>query len=161
MTRLVIGIDAGLTGALAVVEGGVYRSVHDLPTMAAGAKLGSIRSQVNAAGLAYLLRNLTDGNRDEALVVLEGLAGYVDHKAAIFSMGNSFGCVRGVVATLGLPLQIVRPQDWKRHHGLSRDKEQARRRAIELCPEAPLARKKDHNRAEAILIALYGWEALR
>lgn len=161
MTFLVIGIDAGLTGALAVIDNGDYAGVEDLPTMAAGERLGSIRTQINAAGLAELLRSRVDDRRDEVMVVLEGLAGYVNHKAAIFSMGNSFGCVRGVVATLGLPLVIVRPQDWKRHYGLKRDKEQARRKAIELYPSAPLGLKKHHNRAEAILIARYAWEALR
>jgi crossover junction endodeoxyribonuclease RuvC len=161
VTLLVIGIDAGLTGAVAHLQPSAAH-VEDLPTMAAGDKLGSIKTQVNPAALALQLRQITAGHdRGDVLVVTEGLTGYVDHKAAIFSMGNSFGCIRGVVATLGLPLEIVRPQDWKKHFGLPRDKEHARRKAIELYPEAPLSRVKDHNRAEALLIARYGWDALR
>lgn len=160
MTMQVIGIDAGLTGAVAYINPS-GSGVADIPTMAAGDKLGSIRTQINPAELASLLRNLTLAQRDETLVVVEGLTGYVDHKAAIFSMGNSFGCVRGVVATLGLSLEIVRPQDWKKHFKLPREKEHARRKAIELYPGAPLGRVKDHNRAEALLIARYGWDVLR
>lgn len=161
MTMIVIGIDAGLTGAVAHILPNEAH-VDDLPTMAAGAALGSIKSQINPAALANMLRAYTASyDRNDCLVVTEGLSGYIDHKAAIFSMGNSFGCIRGVVATLGLPLQTVRPQDWKKHFGLARDKEHARRKAIELYPEAPLSRKKDHNRAESLLLARYGWEVLR
>lgn len=160
MTQIVIGIDAGLTGACARVSNGKYE-VWDLPVMATGQSLGSIRNQVSAAGLAQLLRRITDGQRDETIVVTEGLSGYIEHKAAIFSMGNSFGCVRGVVGAVGLPLHVVRPQDWKKHFNLPREKEHARALAISLYPEAPLARVKDHNRAEALLLSRYGWEVLR
>ena len=61
----------------------------------------------------------------------------------------------------GFPLHVVRPQDWKRYFSLPKEKEHARALAISYYPQAPLARVKDHNRAEALLIARYGWERLR
>ena len=161
MTTHVIGIDPGLYGAVALLGPPAHPLVLDMPTMKAGTERYAVQTQVNPAALADMLRRLTDGIRDETIVVMERVDGYIDNKAACFSMGNSFGCVRGVVATLGLPLHIVRAQDWKKHYSLKRDKELSRRRAIELYPMAPLDKIKHHNRAEAILIARYGWEELR
>jgi len=159
--RLVIGIDPGITGAVGWMTA-AEAHVDDMPTMAAGEARGSIRRQVNPAALASMLRNImVPEGRDETMVVLERADGYIDNKAACFSMGNSYGCCRGVVAALGLSLVVTRAQDWKRHYHLSRDKDQARRRAIELYPTLELGLKKHHNRAEAILIARYGWEELR
>lgn len=160
MTMLVIGIDPGLTGAIAWILP-AETHVDDMPTMPAGV-LGTVKNQVNPAALAKMLRDITHGHdRNDVMVVTEKIDGYIDNKAAIFSMGNSFGCVRGVVAALGLPLEIVRPQDWKKHYGLKKEKELARQRAIELYPDQPLTRVADHNRAEALLLARYGWEKLR
>jgi len=159
--RLVIGIDPGITGAVAWVTSDAA-AVLDMPAMAAGEARGSIRAQVNPAALATYLRDVTrEAGRDETCVVLERADGYIDNKAACFSMGNSFGCCRAVVASLGIALFVVRPQDWKRHFLLSRDKDQARRRAVELYPTLELGLKKHHNRGEALLIARYGWETLR
>jgi crossover junction endodeoxyribonuclease RuvC len=78
--------------------------------------------------------------------------------AGVFSLGDTVGCIRGVVATKGYPLELITPQSWKKRFGLSADKEQAQAKAIELYPQPPLSRVKDHGRAEAILIARHGWE---
>lgn len=160
MTRLVIGIDPGLTGAVSMIREG-HSEVHDMPAMAAGQSYGSVKTQINPAALADLMKELTSGERDDAIAVVEKVDGYIDHKAAIFSMGNSFGCIRGVLGALRIPVHIVRPVDWKKHFGLPRDKEYARTKAIELYPSLELSKKKHHNRAEALLIARYGWEVLR
>jgi crossover junction endodeoxyribonuclease RuvC len=79
----------------------------------------------------------------------------------MFAFGASFGLVRGVVASLGLPSTLVTPQRWKRSQGLTgRDKDAARTVAIARFPEIRhmLQRKKDCGRADAILIAAYGVE---
>jgi hypothetical protein len=62
----------------------------------------------------------------------------------------------GLLAALALPHTRVRPALWKRVMGVGKDKEQARLRAMQLYPDADLRRRKDHNRAESILLAVYG-----
>jgi len=68
-----------------------------------------------------------------------------------------YGAIQGVVQTLGNPLHFVTPQKWKKAAGLiGADKDYARTKALQLYPDADLARKKDIGRADAILIARYG-----
>lgn len=81
--------------------------------------------------------------------------------AGAMSIGDSRGAVRAIVAARGFPVEWVTASRWKRYFALGRDKEQARAKAIQLYPQADLHRKKDHNRAEAILIARYAWEIFR
>src|SRR3990167_3121570 len=93
--------------------------------------------------------------------------------ASMMSLGDTVGAIRGVIAARGLPIEWITPKDWKKHFGLKAPpeendakrsamiKELARARAIQLYPEVDFHRKKDHNRAEAALIARYGWDVLR
>ena len=156
---LIIGIDPGITGAIAALDHNGLLSIDDIPTMACGKGAGKRKHQVNAAGLAALLRDRVNGRADEVLAVLERVANMPGQGVVgVFSLGDTFGCIRGVVAARGLPLELVTPQTWKKRFGLNSDKEQARAKAIELYPNAPLDRKKDHGRAESILIARYGLE---
>jgi crossover junction endodeoxyribonuclease RuvC len=76
------------------------------------------------------------------------------------TLGIGFGVWRGIRATLGLAHTSIRPHAWQRALGLSSDKEQARWRAMQLCPRVALRRKRDHGRAEALLLAWHGWQHL-
>lgn len=77
--------------------------------------------------------------------------------ASTFKFGASFGIALGIIAALKIPLHLVRPQKWKKHFGLSSDKERSRALALRLWPSSDaFARKKDEGRAEAALIARYG-----
>ena len=79
----------------------------------------------------------------------------------MFNFGTSYGMVIGVAAALEMPLVLVRPAIWKKRAGVpgkSTDKDMARTIAQRLYPTAPLGRKKDVGRADAILIARYGRE---
>lgn len=171
----VIGIDPGLSGALCLLEDGALVAVRDMPVMAKGKGGGLVKNEVNPAGLAAVLREWLAGiaNASEVRIVVELVnsrptAGPPqpcpvckrDRKAlgssSVFSMGDTGGCIRGVLAALGLPVEWVGPATWKRHFQLpggAAQKEVARAHAIKLFPNADLARKKDHNRAEAILLA--------
>jgi crossover junction endodeoxyribonuclease RuvC len=156
---LIVGIDPGITGAIATLDHTGLLAVDDMPTMACGKGAGKRKRQVNAAGLSALLKERVSGRSDEVLVVLERVASMPGQGVAgVFSLGDTFGCIRGVVAAEGYPLELVTPQAWKKRFGLNSDKEQARAKSIELYPSAPLSRVKDHGRVEAILIARYGWE---
>lgn len=153
---LIIGNDPGITGAMAALDHGGLRSVDDLPVMACGKGTGKRKQQLNPAALSALLLERANG-LEKVLVVLERVASMPGQGVAgVFSLGDTFGCIRGVVAARGLPLEFVTPQAWKKHFRLTADKEQARAKAIELYPDAPLSRVKDHGRAEAILIARHG-----
>jgi crossover junction endodeoxyribonuclease RuvC len=76
-----------------------------------------------------------------------------------FKYGRAVGAIEAVISCCAIPLTIIEPSMWKKFHQLrGGDKEAARQRALQLFPAAHalLARKMDHGRAEAALIALYG-----
>lgn len=82
--------------------------------------------------------------------------------SSTFKFGKAYGVLIGVVATLQIPVHFVAPSVWKKHFGLTKDKEEARARALQLWPDRAelFARKRDHNRAEAALLARYGVERI-
>ena len=168
MTARVIGIDVGLSGACAMLgTNGMGLPPHlldvaDLPVMAKGSGSGKVKNEINPAALNELLKEWVHGFSDDVLVVVESVSAMPGQGVAgVFSLGDSRGAIRGVLAARGYPVAFVSPGKWKRHFGLTADKELARARAIQLYPQAELARKKDADRAEAILVARYGWEVLR
>lgn len=162
---MIIGIDPGITGAIAIIDSdGNLERVEDLPVMAKGKGKSKSKNQINAAGLAALINDMRkDGfGKRTVTVYLERVSSMPGQgMASTFSLGDTFGCIRGVCAALNIPVELISPQSWKKHYGIKKDKEIARAKAIELYPEAPLHRKKDQNRAEAILIARYGLEVNR
>lgn len=152
---IIIGIDPGLTGGIAFMNRrGLLLDVSDMPVMAKGKGTSRVKMQINPAGI----REIVEIYEPEPMVAyLERVSAMPDQGvASVFSMGDTFGAIRATFATLGIPVEIITPQLWKKYYKLGKDKEVVRAKAIELYPEAPLSRKKDHNRAEAILIARYG-----
>jgi len=166
---IVIGIDPGLTGALAVLDHRGLQAVQDMPIMQRALALGVVKNQVNAAALTQLLKGwLHDHDKNEFLVVLEHQAPIrikgkqPQGSSSVFSLGHTSGILEGVVVALGLSHQEVTPAVWKKALGLpggAKNKAVVRARAQRLYPEAPLTRVMDHNRAEAIMIARWGYEA--
>lgn len=163
-----IGVDPGLTGAIACLSAsGVYISVLDLPTMASGAKRGAVKNRVNVAGVKQILNGwLGDNDPDLSCVYLEDpepMPRFADGKriqpgsAGVKSLGLSIGLIEGLCIGMGIRIELVKPNIWKGYSGLPRDKEICRAKAIALYPRAPLSAKAHHNRAEAILLARYGW----
>lgn len=149
---IIVGIDPGLTGAVAVLDVlGKLVHVWDMPTVEKGGKT-RVKREVHAVGLASLLRGVSAGQacvESVASMSSQGVAG-------VFSLGDTFGTIRGVCGAMQIPLTRVTPQAWKKGMGVGKDKEKCRELAIELSGETGLfKRKKDHNRAEAYLIALY------
>lgn len=145
----IIGIDPGVSGAIAIV-GGSRVSCHDMPTIEIRGK-----RHVSPAGLRDILATAdADGHIDA--VVLEHVQGVQGTGAtSAFSFGRSFGLVEGVVAGMTLPLTLVRPQAWTKALGVSRDKGAHRQAAINLWPKHAdlFARVKDDGRADAALLA--------
>jgi len=150
---MTIGIDPGLTGAIArISQSGAYE-VKDLPVMANGKGKSKVKNMINPAALAEML-SIYHTNETVYLERISSMPG--QGVASMFSMGDTFGCIRGVCIALGFSVEIITPQSWKKHYKLGKDKEVVRAKAIELFPKAELHRIKDHNRAEALLIANYG-----
>lgn len=149
---LYLGIDPGLNGAIGILHGdGSMHSVEDMPTLLRGK--GTVKREVDAAGLAHLLRPIAGQIR---MAVIEKVGAMpLQGSASTFSLGHSYGTAVAVVAALGIPLQLSAPATWKRRMSLTRDKEHARATAIHLWPAAPLTRKKDADRAEALMLAKY------
>lgn len=156
---IVLGIDPGITGAIAMIG---HRAnlikIGDLPTMVRAGKKAHVQRQVNGAGLAELLRDwLTDTDKNEIRFYLETPIAFPGlHVAAVGASFHTAGLIEGVVTARGYALELVAPNVWKKALGLSSSKEQCRMKAVRLYPEAGLNRVKDHNRAEALLIAKYG-----
>ena len=147
---MIVGIDPGLTGAVAFLDGESY-FVEDMPVMAHGKGHSRVKNQVNPVELAAML------NQSIELVVIERVNSMPGQgSASIFSLGDTYGCIRGVVGALGLPMEAVNPREWKKYYNINSDKEIARARAIERYPKVDLSKKKHHNKAEALLIARYG-----
>lgn len=155
---ITIAIDPGLTGALAMIDHNGLQACADMPIMAKSS--GTVKNQVNAAALNSLLSEWCNGHdKNEIMVLMETVRAMPKQgSSSTFSLGHTAGIIEGVVAAKGLPHEMVTPHTWKKHFGLDSDKDKARTTAQRLYPEASLARMKDHNRAEAILIARYGYE---
>lgn len=158
---IVYGIDIGVTGAIAAMRNGELLGVTDIPAHLVS--MGSVKRQIDAAGVAAVIREWrTQYGVDSELAVLERVSSMPGQGvASVFSLGHSFGALQGVVAALGVPSVVVAPQTWKRAVGLGRDKAQSRALASRMFPShaGRWARAMDHNRAEAALLAAYGWKA--
>ncbi|MFQ5510167.1 MAG: hypothetical protein ACE5FN_12665 [Leptospirillia bacterium] len=155
---MVVGIDPGVSGAVAEYhpDGRLY--TYDIPTFELITR-GRRRRYVNAAALAELL---VDPYPAHVFVEQVGSRPGESPRAA-FSFGEGFGVIKGVLGTLGIPVTFVRPQVWKKALGITADKGQARQRATELFPAnaESFKRVKDDGRAEAALIAWYGKQKMK
>lgn len=150
-----VGIDPGLTGAWAAInERGFFICVTDIPVMANG-KGSKVQRLVNPAALAIELASLRATGEDVIVALEKTSAMPGQGSASMYSMGDTYGAIRAVVALKGFRCEHVAAATWKRAMGLDSDKERCRARAIAMFPNAAglLARKKDHNRAEALLLA--------
>ena len=143
---IVVGIDPGVTGAVAVHDGGALVAIHDLPVLG---------GRVDGTAMADLLLDIVPHE-----VFLENTQPMPKNGSiASFSLGLNTGIIIGVVQSLSYPLTRVRPHVWKSKMGVSRmDKNAIRGVAKELYPAWArwFERVKDHNRAEAVMISRYG-----
>ena len=153
---MIVGIDPGLTGAIAVLNGTRIEHVSDMPTTSAGVASRAKARMMDAYALASILRiHAMDADR----VVVERVSAHPGQGvSAMFSLGHSAGVIVGVCGALGLRVVYVPAQQWKREFGLiGKEKVASAAKAVELwgCCDL-LRRKKDHGRADAMLIAAWG-----
>lgn len=154
----VVGIDPGVTGALAVIEqvDGAWKvlAVYDLPVTQERTSTGKVRRHIDPVALYALLESLLPIDRVvvERLNAPPGISGI-----AAYSLGATAATIGTTLALLCLGVKLVSSSIWKRAMEVPKDKEAARQFASERFGTSEYwRRKKDHNRAEAALIALYG-----
>jgi crossover junction endodeoxyribonuclease RuvC len=151
----IIGIDPGLSGAIAVLENNKVISMFEMPVMPEGKKN---KRQLNSAQLAKLLKNYISKNEEVSVVVEQVNAMPGQGVTSMFNFGQTFGAIKGICAALNLPIFFVRPSKWKKHFELiNSSKDSSRTKAIEMYPSLSndLAKKKDVNKSDAILIARF------
>ena len=152
---IIIGIDPGINGAISVIENKKILEVYDTPTMIDGKKN---KRQINGAQVSNIIKERLSSEKDVVVVVEQVNAMPGQGVTSMFNFGQSFGVIKGICAALSLPIYFVRPTKWKKHFNLIKtNKEAGRTKAIEVYPEisGKLSRKKDSNKADAILIARY------
>ena len=154
---LIIGIDPGITGAICFFEDGELKDVIDMPTMASGNKN---KQQVNGSQIFNEISLRAKKHKTENInVIVEQVSAMPGQGVtSMFNFGQSFGIIKGVCAAMQLPIYFVRPAKWKKYFDLiNSQKDSSRVRAIEMFPKfsSILSRKKDSNKADAILIANY------
>lgn len=169
---IVIGVDPGLTGALAFVRPAGLVAIEDIPTQALDGK-GLVKRRIDGLALAQLVRKHCPVG-SAVLVCCEQVGTMGGQNNAVQTQGSlmrSLGAIEAVFDVLRWPCLMVQPRVWQGHHGLAGKKAGKREhgalpaasvKALELYPAAArqLARVKDHNRAEALLIAAYGLETM-
>ena len=151
----IIGIDPGLSGAIAILENNIVKNIFDIPVMSEGKKN---KRQLNSALLVSLLRENIDKGEEIAVVVEQVNAMPGQGVTSMFNFGQTFGALKGICAALELPIYFVRPSKWKKHFELiNSSKDASRTKAIEMYPNlsSQLAKKKDVNKSDAILIARF------
>jgi crossover junction endodeoxyribonuclease RuvC len=155
---IVIGIDPGLTGALACVSSTGEVRVIDLPV---NEKTGFVKKQIDCTALRDII--LINFRINKLFAVVEAVhAMPTQGVSTVFSLGDTLGVIRSVLACLNIETIFVPPATWKKAMGVSKDKKQSIELAKQLHPNASkfLTRLKDHNRAEAILLAQYYYNVL-
>ena len=151
----IIGIDPGLSGAIAVLDDQKVKCIFDMPVMSEGKKN---KRQLNSALLVSLLRENINSKEDTIIVVEQVNAMPGQGVTSMFNFGQTFGAIKGISAALGLPIFFVRPAKWKKHFQLiNSSKDASRTKAIEMYPllSGQLSKKKDVNKSDAILIARF------
>ena len=154
MTRI-LGVDPGIHGGLAVVEfndGAAPQIVDAIDVPVVGLKA---KERVDTQAIRTWIELL----RPAHAMIERAQAMPKQGASSGFKYGRSVGALEATIALCGIPMTIIEPTAWKKFHGLrGGEKEQSRQRALQLFPAAHalLARRRDHGRSEAALIALTG-----
>ena len=160
---LIIGIDPGITGSICFFKDGKIIDVIEMPNMADGKKN---KKQVNGAQIYHeIFLRIKNLKKEEIKVVIEQVSAMPGQGVtSMFNFGQSFGILKGICSAMQLPMYFVRPAKWKKYFNLiNSEKDASRTKAIEVFPyfSSNLSKKKDSNKADAILIASYYYETFR
>jgi crossover junction endodeoxyribonuclease RuvC len=160
---LIIGIDPGISGSICFLVDGKILEVIEMPTMIDGKKN---KRQVNGSQVFNeITKIIKEYKKDEIRVVIEQVSAMPGQGVtSMFNFGQSFGILKGVCTAMQLPMFFIRPAKWKKYFNLlNSEKDASRTRAIEIFPyfSSQLSKKKDSNKADAILIASFYYETYK
>ncbi len=160
---LIIGIDPGISGSICFFQDGKIVDVVEMPTMIEGKKN---KKQVNGSQIFNeISEKIKKLDKKEIKVVIEQVSAMPGQGVtSMFNFGQSFGILKGICSSMQLPMYFVRPAKWKKYFNLlNSEKDASRTRAIEIFPyfSSQLSRKKDSNKADAILIASFYYETYK
>ena len=157
---LIIGIDPGVSGSICFFRDGKILDVIEMPVMNEGKKN---KKQVNGAQIYNeITKKINSYPETKTRVVIEHVTAMPGQGVtSMFNFGQTFGAIKGVCAALNLPIFFVRPSKWKKYFELiNSSKDSSRTKVIEMYPSlsSQLAKKKDVNKSDAILIARYYYD---
>ena len=160
---LIIGIDPGINGAICFFENGEVKEVIDMPTMQDGKKN---KRQINGNQIFNEISSRIEKiNKKNVNVVVEQVSAMPGQGVtSMFNFGQSFGVIKGICAAMQLSIFFVRPAKWKKNFDLiNTEKDASRTKAIEMFPKIScyLSKKKDSNKADAILISSFYYETYK
>ena len=160
---LIIGIDPGISGSICFFDNGKIVDVIEMPTMTDGKKN---KKQVNGSQIYNeILKRVNNSEKKNIRVVIEQVSAMPGQGVtSMFNFGQSFGILKGICSAMQLPMYFVRPAKWKKYFNLIKsEKDASRTRAIEIFPyfSSQLSKKKDANKADAILIASFYYETYK
>ena len=157
---LIIGIDPGISGSICFFKDGKILDVVEMPTMTEGKKN---KKQVNGSQIYNeILKRVNKLEKSDIRVIVEQVSAMPGQGVtSMFNFGQSYGILKGICSAMQLPIYFVRPAKWKKYFNLlNSEKDASRTRAIEIFPyfSSQLSKKKDANKADAILIASFYYE---
>jgi len=160
---LIIGIDPGISGSICFFQDGKIIDVVEMPTMTEGKKN---KKQVNGSQIFNeILFRIKKLDKKDVKVIIEQVSAMPGQGVtSMFNFGQSFGILKGICSAMQLSMYFVRPAKWKKYFNLiNSEKDASRTRAIEIFPyfSGQLSRKKDSNKADAILIASFYYETYK
>ena len=160
---LIIGIDPGISGSICFLDNGKILDVIEMPIMTDGKKN---KKQVNGSQVYNeITKRIKQFEKNQIRVVIEHVSAMPGQGVtSMFNFGQSFGILKGICTAMQLPMYFVRPAKWKKYFNLlNSEKDASRSRAIEIFPyfSSQLSRKKDSNKADAILIASFYHETYK
>ena len=154
---LIIAIDPGISGAICFFKNGEVKEILDMPNMADGKKN---KRQINGPQIYNeISKRIINIPKNEVVVVIEQVSAMPGQGVtSMFNFGQSFGVLKGICSAMQLSMHFVRPAKWKKYFNLIKtEKDASRTKVIEIFPyiSSQLSRKKDSNKADAILIASF------
>jgi crossover junction endodeoxyribonuclease RuvC len=160
---LIIGIDPGISGSICFFQDGKIIDVVEMPTMTEGKKN---KKQVNGSQIFNeISARIKKLDKKDIKVIIEQVSAMPGQGVtSMFNFGQSFGILKGICSSMQLPMYFVRPAKWKKYFNLiNSEKDASRTKAIEIFPyfSDHLSRKKDSNKADAILIASFYYETYK
>ena len=160
---LIIGIDPGISGSICFFGDGKIIDIIEMPTMAEGKKN---KRQVNGSQIYNeISKRAKNYDKQNVRVVIEQVSAMPGQGVtSMFNFGQSYGILKGICSAMQLSMYFVRPAKWKKYFNLiNSEKDASRAKAIEIFPyfSSQLSKKKDSNKADAILIATFYYETYK